>query len=407
MKVTVALDHRFSRTPDGTVWTRTFFGPSFWRRYLEVFDHVEIVARVLDVDAAEDQWQRVTNKEVSVVGLPHYIGPVGYLRQARRIRAAARQVPAKAEAIILRVSSQISSCLEPSLRRMRHPYGVEVVADPYDVFSSGAVRHPLRPFFRWWFPMQLRQICRNASAASYVTAEALQKRYPPSPSAYTTNYSSVELPPDAFAAAPRPARIATPLRIVSVGTLEELYKGQDILIEAIALCCQSGREVSLTLVGDGRRKNELRMQAERLGIARRVIFAGEMPGSSAVRAQLDQAHLFVLPSRQEGLPRAMLEAMARGLPCIGSSVGGIPELLDPSVIVPPGNVKALKEKICEVFDNPVRMAELSAFNLSKAQEYREEILRERRHSFYSHLRNQTQSWQSKGSARSNRGPQLA
>ena len=59
------------------------------------------------------------------------------------------------------------------------------------------------------------------------------------------------------------------------------------------------------------------------------------------------------------------------------------------------------------FGDPVRMAELSAVNLTKAQEYREEILRERRHSFYSHLRNQTQIWLSKESVRSNRGPQLA
>ena len=109
-------------------------------------------------------------------------------------------------------------------------------------------------------------------------------------------------------------------------------------------------------------------------------------------AQLDLADLFVLPSYQEGLPRAMVEAMARSLPCIGSTVGGIPELLQPEDMVPPGDAVALANKIREVVTDRDRMARMSARNLEKAKDYRNEVLQERRNEFYRYVREQTEAW---------------
>ena len=121
-------------------------------------------------------------------------------------------------------------------------------------------------------------------------------------------------------------------------------------------------------------------------------FQGLLPTSEAVREQLDRADLFVLPSHQEGLPKAMVEAMARALPCIGSTVGGIPELLPPEDLVPPGDVAALASKIREVATNPDRMARMSARNLEKATEYRDEVLSEQRNEFYRYVRDMTEAW---------------
>jgi L-malate glycosyltransferase len=99
-----------------------------------------------------------------------------------------------------------------------------------------------------------------------------------------------------------------------------------------------------------------------------------------------------MPSYQEGLPRAMVEAMARALPCIGSTVGGIPELLMPEDMVPPGDVAALANKIREVVTDPERMAQMSARNLDKAKEFKNELLREQRITFYRYVREQTEAW---------------
>jgi glycosyltransferase involved in cell wall biosynthesis len=393
MNLVVTLDCRFDRTPDGLVWTQVQFAHSFWRPYLTVFEHVRVVARVREVPSVPPDWKRADGERVSFAALPHYIGPWQYLLQAQRVRRAAINAVDANDAVILRVSSQIAACVELLLRRTAHPYGVEVVCDPYEIFAPGSVRHPLRPFFRWWFPRQLRRQCARACAAAYVTKHFLQRRYPPALGAFSTSYSDVELPDSAFVSAPRlPRQGVRTFAIVTVGSLAQIYKAVDVLIDAVAACVREGLELKLVIVGDGKHRAELEAQAAKLGLGERVCFRGQLTTGDAVYAQLDQADLFVLPSKTEGLPRAIIEAMVRGLPCIGSTVGGIPELLPPEDMVPPGDVAALARKIREVLTDPERMGRMSTCNLGKAKEFREQILFERRTVFYRYVRERTEVW---------------
>ena len=161
-----------------------------------------------------------------------------------------------------------------------------------------------------------------------------------------------------------------------------MYKGVDVLIEALALCVQLGLDASVTVLGDGKFRAELEDLAKNRGLGNRVEFAGQLTAGNAVRDRLDQADLFVLPSRTEGLPRALIEAMASGLPCVGTTVGGIPELLESGDLVPPGNAKALAETIVEVFSDPDRMDAMSNRNLTLSLEYGDQVLRQRRQTFY-------------------------
>ena len=393
MNVIVMLEHRFLQTPDKGVWTQTMFAHSFWQRYLEVFDRVKVVARIHEVPTPPSNWKRADGEGISFVAVPYYVGPQQYLLRAQQVKRAVRNALTASDAVILRVSSQLASDLYPVLVQTQHPYGVEVVADPYDVFAPCSIKHPLRRFFRWWFPRLLRQICADACAAAYVTEHALQQRYPPAQETFSTHYSSVELANEAFVPVPRSlGQGMQPLILITVGTMEQLYKALDVLINAVAACVSGGLDLKLVLVGDGKYREELEALAAKLGLGERVCFLGQLTVGDAVRAQLDRADLFVLPSHQEGLPRAMIEAMARGLPCIGSTVGGIPELLPPEDMVPPGDVAALAQKIHEVVTAPERMTRMSARNLEKAKEYAEEVLRQRRIAFYRYVREKTEEW---------------
>ena len=407
MDVLILCEERFEQTPDGLVWGAS--GYEFWSRYLEVFDRVRIVARLRHVGIRSGHGLRANGPNVSVDPVPYYLGPLQYLKVARQVTMAVRSKYRVGDAVIMRIACHIAHPLHRTLRSLGAPYGVEVVGDPYEVFAPGVVRHPFRAGLRWWFTRQQRRYCAGAVAAAYVTQRTLQKRYPCGAYAVAvsdvqlhqdgfsdvlaTHYSSVDLREGDFRSAGLSVRPPIgPIRLVTVGSLAQLYKGTDILIRAVAGCIASGTDLTLTIVGDGKYRPTLEASAKELGIAARVTFTGALPGGHAVKEQLDQADLFVLPSRTEGLPRALIEAMARGLPCIASRVGGIPELLPDEDLFPPGRVAELSSKITEVIADGARMKRMASANIAKAMEFRESILRERRIEFYRHLRKKTEDW---------------
>jgi glycosyltransferase involved in cell wall biosynthesis len=393
MRVLVAIDHRFDSTPDGAVWTQTMFTPSYWSRYLDTFDEVNVVARVHPVEKALPGWIQVNVNRITVQPLPHYLGPWQYLRQRQQVLAAAQNAFTVGDAVMFYSASPPVLAMQKKIDALDYPFGVYIIANPYDVFSPGAVRSALRPFFRWLAPRQLRSLCQNASAAAYITEAALQQQYPPSPTAFTTYYSMAELTDEVFVEHPRTFNPdQTSWKLITVGAMSQLYKAQDILIEAIALCTHQGLDLQLVFVGDGQYRPMLEKQAAEMGVGDRCHFRGQLTTGSVVRQELDQADLFVLPSRQEGLPRAMLEAMARGLPCLGSTVGGISELLSPEDMVPPADVEALAAKIREMVSDSKRLSQASVRNLGRAQDYREHCIRDRRTIFYKTLRQQTEDW---------------
>jgi len=213
------------------------------------------------------------------------------------------------------------------------------------------------------------------------------------PDVFATHYSSVEIRGgDTVESGRTVAGSRRRFHVITVVSLAQKYKATDVLILAIADCIRSGLDLSLDVVGDGRHRPELERLASRLGVSDRIRFLGQLPAGAPVRAQLDRADLFVLASRTEGLPRAMIEAMARALPCIGSTVGGIPELLAAEDLVPPGDVRALASKLREALSSGARLSEMSARNLAKAQEYRNNVLDRRRRMFFDHIRRSTEAW---------------
>jgi glycosyltransferase involved in cell wall biosynthesis len=338
------------------------------------------------------EWLRADGPGVAFTPVPHYHGAYQLMTAWPRVRRAIDEHARRPEtAWVLRAPGVLADVAYRRLRQRGAPYGVEVVGDPEEAFAPGAVRHPLRAVLRWQLTQQLRRHCAGACAASYVNASVLPVRYPTSGSSIVA--SSIELRDDMIADAPRRfAGSRTRLAMVFVGSLEQYYKGPDVLLHALAKCVRRGVDLHLTMVGDGRHRGALERLADALGCRAHVQFVGQVAGGAAVRAYLDDADLFVLPSRSEGLPRAMIEAMARGLPCIGSGAGGIPELLPADAIVPAGDSDALAVKLREVVSNPARMEDMSVRNLTFVREYRSAVLQDRRRRFYRAIEAATAAW---------------
>ena len=120
-------------------------------------------------------------------------------------------------------------------------------------------------------------------------------------------------------------------------------KGQIILLEALRMLRDRGIRLKLTLVGGGEQLEGLKDYVAQHGLEDRVSFAGAL-SHPATLTLLRRADLFALASFAEGIPVALMEAMSLGLPCVSTTVAGIPELIRSGVdglLVPPANVNAL------------------------------------------------------------------
>lgn len=154
-------------------------------------------------------------------------------------------------------------------------------------------------------------------AVSRSIAESLDER----------GLSSVEVPPRLLPVWEEPLRrdrppLQTPCpRLLTVGRLVA-SKGYDMLLAALAELVRTEPAIRLRIVGDGPLRSRLTDQAARLGLSQHVEFLGAC-GIDEVRSELSQADLFVISSRDEGLPRTLLEAAAAGVPVVATTVGGI------------------------------------------------------------------------------------
>src|SRR5699024_5563386 len=118
--------------------------------------------------------------------------------------------------------------------------------------------------------------------------------------------------------------------------------------------------------------------AKSLQVENQVFFTDSLPGGKKVLKWLDKLDIYIQPSLTEGLPRALIEAMSRGLPCVASSVGGIPELLDGQFIHNPNSPHELSIIIEKLILDNNTMVEQAKVNFNKAKDYSSNILNKRR-----------------------------
>ncbi|TCP52339.1 glycosyltransferase involved in cell wall biosynthesis [Tumebacillus sp. BK434] len=385
MKLLVALEAHFYRTPDGRVWNDSVSDASFWQRYLKVFPEVLVVARVKQVETADPKWKLSGGENIEFWCLPDYQGPWQYLKRRRALREEIKKAVKACDAVMLRVPGAIGTLVWNVVKKTNKPYACEVVGDPWDSLAPGTVQSIARPLARVLTTWNLKRQCEQADGVSYVTEKTLQRRYP-NRAAFYTHYSSIELYDNAYADSPRTEAPHGEVRIFNAGSMATLYKAQDVQIQALHKLRARGINARLVLAGDGVCRAQFEEVAASLELSDKVDFLGLLPGPEAVRRELDRSDLFILPSRTEGLPRAVIEAMARGLPCIGTNVGGIPELLEQEDLVPVEDAGALAERIAEMLQDAKLYTERSDQNWHKAKEYHANLLSERRTTFYTRLR---------------------
>jgi colanic acid/amylovoran biosynthesis glycosyltransferase len=169
----------------------------------------------------------------------------------------------------------------------------------------------------------------------------------------------------AFAPLPPPKEDA-PFTILCVGRLEP-KKGQRHLLEACRELADRGIEFRCWLVGEGRERAALERARDALGLADRVELLGACP-RERVRELMAEAHVFALPSvvaedgRAEGIPVALMEAMAMQRPVVSARISGIPELIESGrsgLLVAPGDPAALADALERIHGDPLGAAQMA------------------------------------------------
>ena len=377
MKLVVAIEHHFVET-GGRIYTALSFGYEYWKEYLEVFDEVYVLARVGYSDVIPKNHFVADGPGVKFIYIPDYFGIWQFLLHLPGMFAASFRSARLGTCFILR-SGNVCTVLWLCLKLLGKPYSREV---------QGHIKEGITQFTRYNYPLigkfialfsdyLARAQAKGAFCASYVS-QFCRRLYPTKNPDREFVFSSVRLTKDLL----RGSRSENDFKhelfnILSIGRME-LEKGHCVLLEAASnLRKRDIKDWQMKIVGGGRQLDPLRDKVKKLGLGSYVEMVGPVEYGEQLFKYLDAADLFVLPSLTEGMPRSLIEAMARGLPAVGSGTGGIVELLSDSQLVPPGNPLLLAEAIANRIGQFDKLAEDSRKNFKKVStDYNQERMRQ-------------------------------
>uniref|UniRef100_UPI0040565E28 glycosyltransferase n=1 Tax=Alistipes sp. TaxID=1872444 RepID=UPI0040565E28 len=259
------------------------------------------------------------------------------------------------------------------------PYFIGIVGCAWDAYWNYGIKGKLYAPFAY---LQMRKAVKEAPLAFYVTQKFLQKRYPNQ--GINIGCSNVEL--SEISKQTLENRLSmiekSSMKVIKIGTVAAVnvrYKGQEYVIKALKkLNLREDKKYHYYLVGGGD-NSYLSNVASKYGVTEYVHFMGAKPHEE-IYSFLDSLDIYIQPSRQEGLPRAVIEAMSRALPVFGANTAGIPELLAPECIFENGDIIQIEKLLYSL--NKIKMAEFAIHNFKESHLYSRDILDKRRSKFY-------------------------
>jgi glycosyltransferase involved in cell wall biosynthesis len=158
-------------------------------------------------------------------------------------------------------------------------------------------------------------------------------------------------------------------RVITIVASLKDFKGHIYLLKAIRRVLEEMPDLELWIVGDGPLRPDLEKSAEALGIGDSVFFLGRKDNIGDI---LGETSVFALSSLREGLPVALVEALASGLPVIGTNAGGIPEVIkdkENGFVVLAGEERALSKAILDIFNNPEKLEKMGLRSRELFEQY--------------------------------------
>lgn len=373
----------------GSFYTSGSYNNKIWDRYSSISPNLTVMFRkettLYETNLAKSKFQPFDKNKIGFIEIPDvtssYFSFCNPFLRGRRNQVIKNAIKSH-DLIIIRLPSSSGYIAAEYAESFNKPYVVEVVGCPRDSLWNLSSLGKLLAYPNF---LLMKRSVKRAPYVVYVTQFFLQNRYPSD--GVSISCSDVYLPNfDEVTLERRISKIesldgGSPIVIGTIGAVDLRYKGQSDVIEALALLKTAGYDFEYHLVGGGQ-QNRLQSVAEKYGVADRVKFLGPL-SHDQVFTFLDGIDIYIQPSRTEGLPRALIEAMSRGCPAVGAAVGGIPELLDQRCLFRSGSVREIKNLLVNM--NAAEMKTQALRNFTKAKEFKWCVLEKNWHDFYKNL----------------------
>ena len=369
-------DHTFVEK-DGMLYTTGSLNQKIMDRYKSWFGSVSVFATTRIATEKDSAYIRVENyvNDIDFHLVPKRNNPFYFWTIRKKIEKEVKH----SNCLVSRMSI-FGAIAVHYARKHSVPYMIEMVACPWDSLWYHSLKGKLlAPFMT----LLTKRVCWRAPRVLYVTDRFLQSRYPTQ--GVQVGCSDVELTDiNDYALEKRLKKIKNRtsseiIKLCTVANINVRYKGQDLVIKSLKRLRAKGIKCEYYLIGGGD-PSWISDVINESGEENNVFVVGPKPHEE-IFSILDNIDIYIQPSLQEGLPRAVIEAMSRGCPIIGSSTGGIPELIDSSCVFKKGDEQSFIHTITQMIEKDT-LLENAVANFQRSKKYAKNKLDAKRDAFY-------------------------
>lgn len=353
-----------------------------FKRYFHIANKISVAIRVKKISQEDaKKLSKITIKPFEVFEVPNILS-VENMFKIHKAKEIIKNAVLKSDYIVVRLPSITGFIAIDFAKKYNKPYLTEVVACPWDAYWNHSIKGKLVAPLMYY---KTKKRVWNSEYVIYVTNNFLQKRYPSKGNSIScSNVSLKEFDNKVLDRRMEKINNLKPGSKIIIGTTAAVnvrYKGQQYVIQALGKLKKKGiTNYEYQLVGAGD-QSYLKSIAQKYDVVDQVKFLGPKRHDEVFK-WLDTIDIYVQPSKQEGLPRALIEALSRGVPSIGAKTAGIPELLSSDCIF--SNSKNNINEICDLLTNftQEKMRYQAKRNFVKAKKYEFTLLENKRRKFF-------------------------
>lgn len=378
-------DHPFYKEKE-TIYSGGGLPRIVWENYLPYFDEVFVYGR--RSFNKKDKKVESSSKKVSFKLTKNYSNLKDVILKYTKIKKELKREIKNADIVLVRLPSILGFIGAYIAFKNGKKVIVEQVGNTSEALKThgSIVGKIAAPFFE----IINKHIVKKANYVSYVTINKLQNDYPSK--VLTTSISNVIINTIKVPSEIDFSKFENKtVRIGVIGGFDTRYKGQDVVLKAVSKLDQKNKNnIELYFVGKGD-GNWLVEKARQVSLKENIKFLGPKESGDEIFNFLDTLSIYIQPSFTEGMPRALLEAMSIGCPVLGSTVGGIPDVVEPKHLHKPGDFKELSYQI-ETFINDRSLMKSEALrSLEVVKPFQKNLLDKKRKEFYDQIVNDLQN----------------